>query len=469
MGTASELGYAVLAGWFFLPSHHADFTDLGGWTRYSPVAALGLVALLGCLFTLYFASVRLLEPFSRVNGPVQKRAALVVLGFAALFGITLALMYPITAIDLFNYVFRSRILTHYGDNPLVVPPASYPADPFVRYTGGWAGWPTPYGPLWIIISAPATLISGDSWLLNLLSFKALALGFYLADSLLVYCFLRRSAPSCALVGLTLFAWNPLVLFDGIGNGHNDLVMVFFVLLSLYLLDRGHLTLSVAALAGSVMVKYVTLLLVPIYVVYLWHRFPNWQGRLLFAVKSFGVVVAMAAILYAPFWHGTDTLRGAIGQGSIYISSVPTLLLIFLEGIGGPHARTITTALTLAVFFLVYAAHWQRSQREPMDLVRGYFNVLYVYLLVAVTQMESWYVIWPVALGSLLSDRVIHERAMLFSATALASVVAFAYVWPWTHASFLTMNIIAVGILVGPLVALHIYRSPFARPGKARQP
>ncbi len=45
---------------------------------------------------------------------------------------------------------------------------------------------------------------------------------------LIAAILRRLAPDRLLAGVVLFLWNPVVLYETIGQGHNDVAMLFWM-------------------------------------------------------------------------------------------------------------------------------------------------------------------------------------------------------------------------------------------------
>ena len=69
-------------------------------------------------------------------------------------------------------------------------------------------------------------------------------------------------PPRALAGTLLLAWNPLILYETLGQGHNDVAMLFWVLACAWCLARRRYTLAVLALVAGALFKFVPLLLLP---------------------------------------------------------------------------------------------------------------------------------------------------------------------------------------------------------------
>ncbi len=58
---------------------------------------------------------------------------------------------------------------------------------------------------------------------------------YLGSAALIYLILKQRQPRWAVAGTIAFAWNPLVLLAVAQNGHNDIVMIFFLLAAVWAL------------------------------------------------------------------------------------------------------------------------------------------------------------------------------------------------------------------------------------------
>jgi hypothetical protein len=54
---------------------------------------------------------------------------------------------------------------------------------------------------------------------------------------LIWAVLRRWRRGDVAAGLVVYGWNPLVIFEFGANGHNDGVMIAFLLLAMYFLAR----------------------------------------------------------------------------------------------------------------------------------------------------------------------------------------------------------------------------------------
>jgi len=71
----------------------------------------------------------------------------VLIGFPVIFLALLALVYPTSSVDLYDYMFRGRMLAHYQANTFIKVPIDFRDDPLFWYVA-WRKSVTAYGPLW---------------------------------------------------------------------------------------------------------------------------------------------------------------------------------------------------------------------------------------------------------------------------------------------------------------------------------
>src|SRR5437763_1339953 len=84
------------------------------------------------------------------------------------FGLLNVWIYPVAALDLYDYLMYGRIVLVYHGNPFFQPPSAFP-DPLVAYSP-WPNERSVYGPIWQIISLIPTYIAGDNILRGLVTF-----------------------------------------------------------------------------------------------------------------------------------------------------------------------------------------------------------------------------------------------------------------------------------------------------------
>ena len=108
----------------------------------------------------------------------------------------------------------------------------------------------------------------------------------------------------------LFAWNPLVLLQGPGHAHNDLLMITVAALAFVLWEkRRWWAAAVIVLALAAAIKIPVLLLGPLLLVSILRRQPSWSRRVL----VFGAATLLGAttllLAFVPYWPPWESLAG----------------------------------------------------------------------------------------------------------------------------------------------------------------
>ena len=425
-------------------THH--LTDIGILSGYRHVEFDAFVAGMAALFALYLLAIR------ESRHHPARRALPVVFGIAAGLALIMALMYPVNAIDLFIYAVRSHLFTTYGVDPNAVTPSAFPGDPWVPFAGGWVDHVSPYGPLWNLLVAPITVLAGDRLTLALLGFKALAVAALLGGGWAI-AGITVDRPTATATGPLIYLWNPLVLWEGVGNGHNDLVVTLLLLAALLAWSRRWNGWVIPALLLATLIKYVTALFLPLAVVALWRRVPAGaeRRRLIGASVLTGLVIL--TVSFFPFYDLAAVWRSWQDQRDIVLSS-PLELATTLAALQSrvPVASVerwgmfLGEAGTLLALAVAAVSLWRRPGRFPAV---G-FEVLFVFLLVATWGFRPWYLIWLVGAAAVLPAAWPTRRTVLWAAGALASYGVFIWfrAW-WGNGHDVRLVVVGIGVIFLP--------------------
>lgn len=441
LGTASEIIYLAYALLYPLNVHgHAGRPfDLEQLSRARPWAAGIYVAGLIVLFALFWAALRIAQQAS-----VPQR---LILALGLLFGFTLIWLYPVTATDLFQYVLRARVRVVHGADPMVVTPDHFPDDPLLPFAGEWADDLSPYGPAWELLAEGIAWMGAREAVSGALAYKGVALLAYLACVGLLAWGTRGDGHA-----LLLFAWNPLVLLQGLGNGHNDLLMLVWVLLALLVWERKRLWApAVAALALAVLTKASAALLAPLLMVAILRAQRGWRQRLGVLAGAGALALALVLLAYLPFWPPWESLTGVLDEfsGRYTYTIAATSRMILREFIPNNLALAIPRTAGQAVFALLYVWILAQVWRKRARLAEAGFLAYFAYLLTS-TSYRIWYPLWLVPLAVLHFTPRTRARAFLLSLTSELSILMFYLVWRWLlngqvlpKASWLTMHLLTV--------------------------
>ncbi|HEV2580984.1 MAG TPA: hypothetical protein VGT44_09035 [Ktedonobacteraceae bacterium] len=106
-----------------------------------------------------------------------------------------------------------------------------------------ASSPALYGPPWLAITSLLVNLSNHNPFLLTLLMRAIELLAHLANTVLIWTILTSIAPLQRLASTLLYAWNPLVLLELVGNAHYDGLVICLLLFSICLYLRRPPSLS----------------------------------------------------------------------------------------------------------------------------------------------------------------------------------------------------------------------------------
>ncbi len=204
--------------------------------------------------------------------------------------VILSFSYNAFSYDLFNYMFDARIITHYGQNPYLHKALDYSSDPMLNFMR-WTHRTYPYGPAWLVLTAPLSFIGFNFFLPTFFLFKFLGSLSFLGTAYFTAKILKKISPKNELFGLSLFVFNPLIIIEGLVSSHNDLPMIFFAVLSLHLLVSKVYIKSFLFLLFSVGIKFATVFLLPVFLYPLFTKNKNQINW----IKIFNFLIPLMAI------------------------------------------------------------------------------------------------------------------------------------------------------------------------------
>jgi hypothetical protein len=349
----------------------------------------------------------------------SRRYLLLALGAAAVFGLTLVLLPTLPSDDVFSYILYGRIGAIHHANPLIVTPSAFPNDPFLRLVF-WQGTRSVYGPAWLLLSQGLTLLAdalGGSLAGYVLVYKMLGLVAHLVNSLLIWLIVGRLASHRQLVATLFYAWNPLCLLEFCGSAHNDAVMLTFLLLGVYCLLRGWEVAALISFGLSISVKYVMLVLLPLYFVLVVRQTLEQGGMKLQAALRVSwrvlFVAGVVALTLLPYWAGPQTLAAVVysppaqhlDNSLLDAVSWPARSLVEALGASPGAAAAVSLSGLKAAGIVVFSGIWLVELlrvRSLKTLLYAWVGVILGYLLIASGWYWPWYATWAVALAALVA-------------------------------------------------------------------
>ena len=293
-------------------------------------------------------------------------------------GIFLCALPPIFSGDLHDYLMRGRILGVYHENPYRVP-RDYPHDLFYSLSTWVRVYQLPenYGPVWSSVQWIAPTLFRDSYFGSLFFFKLILFGFLAGCVFIFSRICRLVAPEHAVWMVPLFALNPNLIDHILVDGHNEIVMVFWIIAALYLSLKNKYFWTVIAATLAVLVKFTPVILLPAFGIYAFRSQTAQSPRALIklVLKTVVIFVVVGVIFYWPFWMGPSTLSYFSKFSDwFYSNSVPYAIhrLIGRLGVALPE-------IAVKHFFMVFfglnclwalAWLWLQKKQDARSLCRA---------------------------------------------------------------------------------------------------
>jgi hypothetical protein len=358
---------------------------------------------------------------------------------------------PLALTDIFNYVNYGRMEAVHHLNPYTTIPILEPHNDPSYDLSNWHQLLSPYGPLFTIFTFVVVPlgVAASFWVLK----GCLALASLATIWLVWKCARllgRDPVKAIVLVGL-----NPIVLVWGLGGDHNDFLMVFFIVLGIYVLLRAGVGLRERAtsaeaapigepggatgrprpavaksasrpaairalvrewllplstpeiLAGAAFVTATAIkasgaVLIPVVLAALLPT-PRRLVQVLIGMAVTAALVA-AASLIAFGLHVPD-----LSTQSRLVTSVSVPNLIGLAVGAGGETNTLHTLLSGALVVSVALCCVQAWRRRSAITASGWASVA---LLVTLSWVLPWYVLWVLPLAALSSSRRLRVTALV---------------------------------------------------------
>ena len=358
---------------------------------------------------------------------------------------------PLALTDIFNYINYGRMEIVHHLNPYTTIPILEPHNDPSYTLSNWHQLLSPYGPLFTILTFAVVPIGviASFWVL-----KGLIAAASLATIWLVWKCARLLGrdPVAAIV---LVGLNPVVLVWGLGGDHNDFLMVFFIVLGFYLLLRARASGGVdtaradgswtgsaiserirgwlfplspleigagAAFVTATAIKASGAILIPVVLAGLL-KTPRRLAQVLLGMALVAVLVAVLNVIaFGP--HIPD-----LSTQSKLVTNVSWPNLLGLAIGSGGESETLHHVLDGVLVVSVLLCCLQAWRRRSAITASGWAGVV---LLVTLSWVLPWYVLWVLPLAALSTSRRLRTVALVLGAYMIIA---------WAPASGLLWNAI----------------------------
>ncbi|OAQ40846.1 hypothetical protein A5893_07915 [Pedobacter psychrophilus] len=187
----------------------------------------------------------------------------------------------------------------------------------------------------------------------------------------------------------LYALNPLVIIEFIGNLHFEVVMIFFTLWSIWLLLNNKWILSSVILGLAVCTKLLPIIFLPLFI-----RYIGWK-KTIYAGIICGFVVL---ILFLPFIHNLKLLENLISSIQLYYGKFEFNGSIYqiLKAVGWKFLGYNPIAFTSKILIGLSLIGFLISYLKSKNILEGIFWVMFTYCIFGAI-VHPWYILILVAL------------------------------------------------------------------------
>ena len=353
--------------------------------------------------------------------------------------------------QVFLYGLYGRMVTVLHVNPYALTHTILPGNLLYGVIATGHVGPAPYGPLWLDLTLPVTLLARDSVANLLFGFRLFGLLVHLANTLLIWQILGRLRTERRVAGTLLYAWNPIILLLGIAEMHYELVMILCILLASYFYLRRAFLLGWVSLLLAALMNPLCLLLLPLFFPVLWRETRGMrQGqRALWWLLLIGLSLVIAVLAYYPYWPGqgiaiiTTQLRQAFFPATAINSLSAAIQHLRLSApaiawIGAPLTWNILTAIVAGSLLLL--GMWLVDKLELALFFAGW-----VMLAIFALSPQSWP--WGILLPVTLAICGNGSRTILL-AFLLAFGAALSYLFGSGQDAWAGQALVTIGL---PLV------------------
>jgi len=328
-----------------------------------------------------------------------------VIGLAVAYHVVVLFLPLLFSRDVYSYAYYGRIAAVYHANPYVATPSDFPSDPFALYVGPrWVGTPAVYGPLFTLLSSGVARMF-ESVTALIAAFRVIAIVASLTTMAIVHHLVRRVRPEREAFAVAIIGLNPVVVFQSVASGHNDLLVALSIAGALALVFAGKDLPATAVLSLGAMVKAtaaVPLLLLLVAVVA-----RTEPGRRARALAAHLAVAAAIALLFAlPFLQTSDPTLGMVElarhQGWLAPSRFFGRVLDAMTGDSlGILARVAFAVAFVLALFLIARALVRRAPAIPADAQGASWGWSLLFMMLLGPVLLPWYLAWTLPLAWLL--------------------------------------------------------------------
>lgn len=360
--------------------------------------------------------------------------------------------------DVFYYSMSASLAAE-NINPYAHTLMDFPENPLFQYNH-WIDIGSVYGPVWtwtgkmileITGPDPILAITGYRIFMSLVSLALVGVTYQMAK-------LLTDQRAYAVAAAVLVAWQPNMVFETVGQVHNDAFVILLALAGLLLVFAGGMRalrggMVLAALSSAT--KFVTLPILGLLVLQrvklaledTEHRAKHIRDLIIDALA----IVLVYFLTFALFWVGTDTIREMLAEPSRLFAHPFWRLIEWMVGTIGGHtattfSNTIIRGLMMMITFVVFAwaalrtMGWYQkphvvfknvSERVHFPNAHSFlFTILIVELVLSLIPANAhpWYQVWSVPFVAFWTIYTTSDRRSKLAGLYITLIAMFTIVY-----------------------------------------
>ena len=407
----------------------------------------------------------------------DNRRSIVIIGLVTLFaGLIFVITPAMLSHDIFVYAGFGRLIVAHHASPYFVTLSKFQSDP-ITHLDDWSVTVSAYGPVWLDISAFIALFGNTDPAKFVILFRLLDLTCHLLNTYLIYKILQKMGCSSRAIalGTLLYAWNPLVLLESALGGHNDIAMMTFVLLGVFLFVYGEqhditraryylppiIALTLAALIkftiGPIIIFYLVIVVRKVLLARKEARTGADTTRRDWFVALFHMAVAgvtglcVTMLFYIPYWIGYSihaiifsfgappssyfdeySIERGINEAIAHHGLPPkSSLLYYVALFFRDHTVWNIINIVAVGAMMIVGIIWLWRKPTPHVLLLASLLTLGI-LLIVTPWFFPWYVVWLVALAAAILPNARSPFELALGVAGLVFSVSAFCVYYFSH-------------------------------------
>lgn len=392
------------------------------------------------LFVIYLKIIKKERQLFQTN----KQIAGFIVGVSILFACVL----PMASTDLFYYMGTGWSEAKYKVNPYytsveqVIHSSNEASQDeiLLKTPKVWRNDTIVYGPMWPILCKILSGLSCGSLTVAFIIYKVFNLMIHLVNAYIIYKITQKRK------WVLLYALNPLVLFAGLVEGHNDILVVGLILLALYFFKkRKNMMMSVILLAIATTVKYYAILLIPFLVIY-YYRNEKVQKRILYASGWAILFIGILASVYLVYTKDITVFAGIQKQQGKFANTFFVSLAMSNYKEAVKISKIIMGSYIIIYIVTILKLLFSKKISFTKNM-RIYSNLLLLFIFVTITNFQAWYVMWLFSTIMWQRGKMVRFLLNVGIAVELANVIYFLLNESIIYAKYYSLALIGAIIIL----------------------